>query len=176
MWESILSLVGNLAAPLIANKMAAKQGDSSPEYKNAFSQSGESIGQTQDLADKYTGNEGYENTLEQAGKGASTLANQAVGTATSGARQAGMSKAQAAAMGLQSGNQAYANAFQGQQGMAQGMGNQAISAQQGITGALQGQTGQAASETQAKYGRRADTMSRVSDAAGQAIGTGLNRQ
>ena len=133
----------------IKNRKAA----SSQEYKNAFNAANESIGQTQNLADQYTGNAGYENTLQQAGRGAGAIANQAVGAATSGARNAGMSKAQAAAMGLQSGNQAYGNAFHNQQGVVQGMGQNAISAQQGITSARQGQAGQAASEKQAVFDR-----------------------
>ena len=137
----------------IKENFANRKAKSSEEYKNAFNAANQSIGQTQNLANQYTGNEGYANTLEQAGKGAGTIANQAVGSATSGARNAGMSKAQAAQMGLQSGNQAYANAFQNQQGVAQGMGQNAISAQQGITSAQQGQAGQAASEKQAVFNR-----------------------
>lgn len=144
-WNDIM---GRLRAN-ITNQRA----ESSPEYKNAFNAANQSIGQTQELANQYTGNAGYENSLAQAGKGAGLLANQAVGTATSGARASGMSKAQAAQMGLQNANNAYANAFQNQQNMAQGMGQNAVSAQQGITSAQQGQTGQAASEKQAVYDR-----------------------
>ena len=137
-WNDIM---GRLRAN-ITNQRA----ESSPEYKNAFNAANQSIGQTQELANQYTGNAGYENSLAQAGKGAGLLANQAVGTATSGARASGMSKAQAAQMGLQNANNAYANAFQNQQNMAQGMGQNAVSAQQG-------QAGQAASEKQAVYDR-----------------------
>ena len=147
----------------ISRNIKNQSSESSPEYKNAFSAANESIGNTQNLANQYTGNTGYENTLAQAGKGASTLANQAVGTATSGARASGMSKAQAAQMGVQSGNNAYANAFQNQQNMAQNMGQNAISAQQGITSAQQGQAGQAASEKQATYDRARQNAQFVGD-------------
>lgn len=137
----------------IKENVANRKAQSSEEYKNAFNAANQSIGQTQNLANQYTGNEGYANSLEQAGIGAGKLANQAVGSATSAARASGMSKAQAAQMGLQSANQNYANAFQNQQGVAQGMGQNAISAQQGITSAQQGQAGQAASEKQAVFNR-----------------------
>jgi hypothetical protein len=88
-----------------------------------------------------------------------------------------MSKAQAAAMGNQMANQAYANAFTGQQGVAQGLGTQAINAQQGITGSQQGQAGQAASEKQAQFGRAETTFDKTRDmfAQGLATATGSNK-
>ena len=176
MWSTILSALGTIAAPLIANKLANKQGESSPEYKNAFNAANESVNKQQQLADQYTGNAGYENSLQQAGEGAGRIANAAVGQATSGARNAGMSKAQAAAMGNQTANQAYANAFQNQQANAMNMGQNAISAQQGVTSAQQTQAGQAASEKQAGYNRKKDTMQTVSNAIGNLQGTGLPQQ
>lgn len=173
MWETILNALGTIAGTMIGNKIATKQGESSPEYKNAFNAANESIGKTQQLADQYTGNQGYANTLEQAQQGASKIANASIGQATNAARNAGMSKAQAAQMGMQNANNAYANAFTGQQGVAQGMGQNAISAQQGITSAQQGQAGQAASEKQNVYNRKKDTMQTVSNAFGNLQGTGL---
>lgn len=131
LWDSIVSGIKEN----IKNRKAA----SSKEYQNAFNQANQNIQQ-------YTGNEGYQNTLEQAGKGAGVIANQAVGQGISGARSSGMSKAQAAAMGNQMANQTYANAFQGQQGVAQGLGQNAITAQQS-------QAGQAASEKQNVFNR-----------------------
>lgn len=131
LWNSIVSGIKDN----IKNRKAA----SSKEYQNAFNAANENINQ-------YTGNQGYANSLEQAGIGAGKIANQAVGQGISGARSAGMSKAQAAAMGNQMANQAYANAFQGQQSNVMGLGQNAITAQQG-------QAGQAASEKQAVYNR-----------------------
>lgn len=159
LWDSIKDGISTY----ITNRKA----ESSDDYKNAFNAANQSIGQTQNLADQYTGNQGYQNTLEQAGKGAGLLANQAVGTATTGARNAGMSKAQAAQMGAQMGNQAYADAFQGQQGLAQGMGQSAISAQQGITSAQQGQTGQAAAEKQNVFNRANENDKKYMPAIGE---------
>lgn len=183
LWTDVIipgtaSLVAGLGSMLAGNKMATEQAKSSQDYKNAFNAANDSITEQGKLAKQYTGNEGYANSLEQAGKGAGTIANQAVGTATSGARNAGMSKAQAAQMGLQSGNQAYANAFQNQQGVAQGMGQNAISAQQGITSAQQGQAGQAANERQAQFGRATTTMEKAMPALGdmfKPVGTDVGQ-
>lgn len=169
MWPTILQILGNLGGALLANEAAKKQSESSQEYKNAFNQANESINATQDLAGQYTGNAGYQNSLTQAGEGAGKIANAAIGQATSGARSAGMSKAQAAQMGAQTANQAYANAFQNQQGVAQGMGQNAIAAQQGITSAQQGQAGQAASERQAQQGRATDVYSRIASGVGDTM-------
>ena len=122
----------------IQKNLQRRDAGSSQEYQNAFNAANQSIGQTQQLADQYTGNQGYQNSLQQA---------------TQGARNAGMSKAQAAAMGNQTANNVYANAFQNQQQNAMGMGQNAISAQQGITGAQQGQASQAQGEKQNVYNR-----------------------
>ena len=143
----------NWIANGVQKNIARRDAGSSQEYQNAFNAANQSIGQTQQLADQYTGNQGYQNSLQQAGLGAGLLAGQAVGTATQGARNAGMSKAQAAAMGNQTANNVYANVFQNQQQNAMGMGQNAISAQQGITSAQQGQAGQAQGEKQNVYNR-----------------------
>ena len=155
----------------IGDNFRNQKSGSSEEYKNAFNAANRSIGQTQNLANQYTGNQGYQNSLSQAGLGASKIANQAIGQGISGARSAGMSKAQAAAMGNQMANQSYANAFQNQQANAMGMGQNAISAQQGITSAQQGQTGQAAAEKQNTYNRATNNFDRVTGGIGSAIQT-----
>lgn len=149
----------------IKDNIARQNAGSSQEYKNAFNQGNESIDKTQQNINQYTGNQGYQNSLEQAGQGAGLLANQAVGTATSAARNAGMSKAQAAQMGVQSANKTYADAFTGQQGVAQNMGQNAISAQQNITTAQQGQAAQAQSEKQNEYNRARQNA--------QVVGSGI---
>lgn len=165
---SFLSSIFNTVGDNFKNQKSS----SSEDYKNAFSAANESIGNTQNLANQYTGNQGFQNSLEQAGVGADRLANAAVGQSTSGARGAGMSKAQAAAMGNQMANQAYANAFQNQQANAMGMGQNAISAQQGITFAQQGQAGQVASEKQNVYNRATNNFDRVLSKVGGAVQTG----
>lgn len=155
---------------LIKTNLSNQKSSSSPEYTNAFNAANQSIGQTQDLANQYTGNAGYVNSLNQAATGAGKLANAAIGQGTSGARSAGMSKAQAAQMGVQNANNAYANAFQNQQNVAQGMGQNAISAQQGITSAQQGQAGQAAAEKQNVYDRARGNAQVVGSGVASVLG------
>ena len=124
LWNSIV----NGIKENIKNRKAA----SSEEYQNAFNAANQNINQ-------YTGNQGYANSLEQAGIGAGKLANQAVGSGISGARSAGMSKAQAAQMGNQMANQMYANAFGQQRSNAMGLGQNAVTAQQTQAGMAQGE-------------------------------------
>lgn len=155
----------------VKNNLQNQRSGSSQEYQNAFNAANQSIGQTQNLADQYTGNQGYRNSLQQASQGAGLIANQAVGQGISGARSAGMSKAQAAALGNQMANKTYADAFTGQQGNAMNMEQNAISAQQGITSAQQGQAGQAAQEKQNVYGRATQNFDRATQGIGKAIQT-----
>ena len=154
----------------IQDNINRQNAGSSPEYKNAFSAANESIDETQKKVNQYTGNEGFQNSLTQAQEGASRLANASIGQATNAARNAGMSKAQAAQMGMQNANNAYANAFTGQQNVAQGMGQNAISAQQGITSAQQGQAGQAQSEKQATYDRARQNALGIAEGVGTFAG------
>ena len=162
----------NFISQGVKNNIARRDAGSSTEYQNAFNQGNKSIDQTQQNVNQYTGNQGYQNSLAQAGQGAGLLANQAVGTATNAARNAGMSKAQAAQMGVQSANNAYANAFQNQQANAMNMGQNAISAQQGVTSAQQAQAGQAASEKQNISNRATgnDPLNRITSAASTLSG------
>ena len=157
LWNSIVSGIKDN----IKNRKAA----SSQEYQNAFSQANESIGRTQNLADQYTGNRGYANSLEQAQQGAGKLANAVVGQSTNAARGAGMSKAQAAQMGNQMANQNYANAFGQQQSNAMGLGQNAVTAQQT-------QTGQAASEKQNVFNRATENSPerQIANVAGVVAG------
>ena len=155
----------------IQNNINRQDAGSSPEYQNAFNAANQSIDETQKKTNQYTGNEGYQNSLAQAQEGASRLANASIGQATNAARNAGMSKAQAAQMGMQNANNAYANAFTGQQNVAQGMGQNAITAQQGITSAQQGQAGQAQSEKQATYDRARKNAEVIGSGIANVAGT-----
>src|SRR5574344_108785 len=83
-----------------------------------------------DLLSKYTGNAGYQNSLEQAGKGAAVESESAGAQAQSQARQAGMSKAQAAAMGANTASEQYGKSFTDQQAKAADQGNTAVTNQQ----------------------------------------------
>ena len=57
----------------IQNNLKRRDAGSSQEYQNAFNAANQSIGRTQQLADQYTGNQGYQNSLQQAGLGAGLL-------------------------------------------------------------------------------------------------------
>lgn len=99
---------------------------------DTLNQLANTINKQQNLANQYTGNQGYENALQQAYKGAQTTANQAGATARTAARNSGMSKAQAAAMGANQAANAYGSNFTNQQNMANAAGMNALQANQNI--------------------------------------------
>lgn len=78
---------------------------------------------------QYSGNQGYQNALEQATKSAAVTSGQAGLTAQQSARQSGMSKATAAQMGASQSANAYANNIANQQNMATQAGQTNISGQ-----------------------------------------------
>lgn len=80
------------------------------------------------LVNQYTGNAGYQNALSQGLSGAAATANQAGSQAQTAARNSGMSKAQAAAMGANQAANAYGDNLANQQSMAGQFGNQALQA------------------------------------------------
>lgn len=86
-----------------------------------------------DTASKYTGNQGYTNSLQQQQKGQNQTAQNAAQQQQTSARNSGMSKAQQAAMGQNTTSNAFANNFNGQQSEAQNQGNNTVSqAQQNV--------------------------------------------
>lgn len=99
---------------------------------DTLNQLSNTINNQRNLANQYTGNEGYENALKQAYKGAQTTANQAGAAARTSARNSGMSKAQAAAMGANQAANAYGNNFNTQQSMANTAGMNALQANQAV--------------------------------------------
>lgn len=84
---------------------------------------------------QYTGNTGYQNALQQAKQGAAMTAGLAGQQSQQAARNAGMSKAQAAMMGANTAASAYGNNFANQQNMATNAGQNAVSGLQGVTSA-----------------------------------------
>lgn len=95
---------------------------SNSKYTNAMNEYQKAINQ-------YTGNTGYQNSLQQAQLGANQQANMARGQAQAGARNAGMSKSQAAMAGTQAGANASQSAFANQQQQVAAMGNNQVQAQ-----------------------------------------------
>ena len=87
-----------------AQEQEVAQKEAQAKYEQALSQ--------------YSGNQGYQNALNQATKGAAVTSGQAGLAAQQSARQLGMSKAAAAQMGASQSANAYANNIANQQNMA----------------------------------------------------------
>lgn len=81
---------------------------------------------TSSAVNKYTGNAGYKNSLEQATKGAQVQANANVAQQKNALRNAGQSNAGAAILASQNVANQYNNAFQNQQNQAANMGQNAV--------------------------------------------------
>lgn len=141
------------------------QADSSEAYKNSFGQIGQNLEAQKELNKKYTGNQGYQNSIQQGLSGANVTAANAGNQATSAARNAGMNRARAAQLGAENASNAYSNNFANQQNMAANMGNQAIGANQALTSGYMGQTGLAQGEKQNVYGRAANNAGIIRDVA-----------
>ena len=144
--------------------------DSSKEYKQGMSQYGNALSNQQQAVNKYAGNTGYQNALEQAKQGAAMSAGLAGQQAQQAARNAGMSKAQAAMLGANQAASAYGSNFGNQQAMASNMGNQAISGAQGITGATQFIPSMAQAEKQNQYNRATQNLATIGQIAGNIGG------
>lgn len=80
--------------------------------------------------DQYTGNEGYKNSLTQAGEGAQIAANNIFAQQKNALRNAGQTNSGAAILAANNVANQYANQLANQQSMAANMGNQAVSAQE----------------------------------------------
>lgn len=107
-----------------AQEQEVAQKEAQAKYEQALSQ--------------YSGNQGYQNALNQAIKGASVTSGQAGLAAQQSARQSGMSKAAAAQMGASQSANAYANNIANQQNMATQAGQANLAGQLSNAG-LKGQ-------------------------------------
>lgn len=99
---------------------------------DTLNQISNTINNQKNLANQYTGNEGYENSLNQALKGSEVVANNAGNSARTSARNSGMSKAQASALGANQSSNAYGNNFTNQQSLANQSGLNALNSNQSI--------------------------------------------
>lgn len=143
---------------------------SSKDYTQGIQQYGNALTNQQGAVNKYTGNAGYQNALEQAKQGAAMTAGLAGQQAQQAARNAGMSKAQAAMMGANSAASAYGNNFAGQQNMAMNAGNSAVSGSQGVTGATQFLPSSAMQEKNNQYNRATQNLATIGQVAGNIGG------
>lgn len=139
--------------------------DSSSEYKQGMNQYGNALTNQNQAVNKYTGNQGYQNALEQAKQGAAMTAGLAGQQAQNAARNAGMSKAQAAMLGANSAASAYGNNFNTQQNMATQAGNQNVYGTQGVTSATQFIPSSQQAEQQNRYNRATQNLATIGQAA-----------
>ena len=82
----------------------------------------------QALASMYTGNSGYQNSLNNAAKGSTAISEGVASQTKAAARNAGLSKSAAAALGQSNVQKAYTDAFTGQQENAYKAGTDAANA------------------------------------------------
>lgn len=82
-------------------------------------------------SDKYTGNAGFQNSINQGKIGAQEAAKGAQAQSSTAARNSGMTKSQAAAMGSQQNASSYLNSFSDQQNKAYQAGMDNVSVQKG---------------------------------------------
>jgi len=144
--------------------------DSSKDYTQGIQQYSNALTNQQGAVNKYTGNAGYQNALEQAKQGAAMTAGLAGQQAQQAARNAGMSKAQAAMMGANSAASAYGNNFAGQQNMAMNAGQNAVSGSQGVTSATQFLPSSAMQEKNNQYNRATQNLATIGQVAGNIGG------
>jgi hypothetical protein len=83
----------------------------------------------QENINKYTGNEGYLNSLKQASTGAKAAASNIIAQQKNALRNAGQTNSAAAILAANNVAQQYANQLNAQQSQAANMGSQAVSAQ-----------------------------------------------
>lgn len=83
----------------------------------------------QENIDKYTGNEGYLNSLKQASTGAKAAASNIIAQQKNALRNAGQTNSAAAILAANNVAQQYANQLNAQQNQAANMGQSAVSAQ-----------------------------------------------
>lgn len=154
--------------------MSNMTSNSSAGYTSAMDNYNRLNAQMEAQAKQYTGNAGYQNSLKQAALGAGQLASGMGAAIQNNARNAGMNKAQAAAMGANSMNNAYANNFQNQQNQAATQGQNAYSATNQIAGNnLQGANLES-NEQQNRYQRAWGNLGNGLSMAGNAITAGTN--
>lgn len=104
-------------------------GSNNPEYNSAASNWQRAYDATSDAVNKYTGNAGYQNSIEQGKIGADYASRGAAINALGAARSAGVSKSRAATMGAEQGAKGYYDAFNSQQQQAGSLGTATVNAQ-----------------------------------------------
>src|SRR5574344_2036866 len=119
-----------------------------------------------DASSKYTGNAGYQNSIEQASKGAGVSAEGSRQQAAQAARNAGLNKMGAAALGASQGANAYGNSFDNQQSQAASQGQAAVNAAQQNYNNI-------SSERQNQYNRNWTTAGNIMSTVGSGVGLAM---
>lgn len=154
--------------------MSNMSSNSSADYTSAMNNYNRLNSQLENQVNQYTGNAGYQNSLKQAALGAGNLASGMGAAIQNNARNAGMNKAQAAAMGANTMNSAYANQFNNQQTQASNAGQNAIAGTNQIAGNnLQG-ANMESNEQQNRYSRAWNNVGNALSMAGSGIQAGVN--
>lgn len=144
----------------------------SDDYRNSYNQTNKNLQQQYGLINQYTGNNGYNNAINQGLRGAAVTAGAAGQQSQQAARNAGMTKGRAANMGATNAANAYSNNFNSQQGMAANMGNQSINATANLANQYGNQADRALNEQNSRFNRANQTFGNIMGAVGN-IGSGL---
>lgn len=145
--------------------------NTSAETQNAINQYGNAINKQANINDKYTGNAGYQNSINQGLQGAAVTANQAGLQSQNAARNMGLSKGAAAMMGSQNAANAFGTNFTNQQGQAANLGQQAVQANAMNANQLSNLANINMQEQQNKYNRSAANAARVGNVIGNVGST-----
>lgn len=146
-------------------------------YKNAAlvyaDQANKDRNSLNSASNKYTGNAGYQNSINQGKIGAQEAAKGAQAQSSTAARNSGMTKSQAAAMGSQQNATSYLNSFSDQQNRAYQAGMDNVSVQKGkldnSTAAMNSFASTAAGQKQAEQNYGKDLLGAGLTAVGSAV-------
>lgn len=108
--------------------MSANMSSTNTDYNSAYANYQNAMQNYKDTANKFTGESGYQKTLEQGSKGANVTAGGVQQQAQNAYRSAGMNKAQAANLAAGQGASAYQNSFENQQQSAANQNANAVTA------------------------------------------------
>ena len=109
-------------------------------------------------AGNYVGNQGYQNALNQAQRGATQAGYNAASTAQAAARNAGMNKAQAAALGMGNAINGYNNQLANQQAQVQNNYNNALNTMGNVLNGQGNIYGQQTNMAGNRYGQTLNAM------------------
>lgn len=123
------------------------------DYNSAYANYQNAMQNYKDTANQYTGESGYQKSLEQAAKGANVTAGGIQQQANSAYRSAGLNKAQAANLAAGQAGKGYQDSFDTQQSAAVGQNANAVTSAGNIVNQQSAATQMQQQEGQNKYNR-----------------------